>query len=129
MNSDIERKRTSYFIYIILTIFVGLFSRTSYIPDLILPYLGDTLYTLMFFFIFGFLFPKMSSFKVALISILTCYAIELSQLCQAPWFNEIRSYRLGGLIFGYGFLWTDIVSYTIGGILGVLIERYLEARK
>ena len=123
MSRSIDRKRNRYFIYIVLTIIVGLFSRTSYIPDFILPYLGDTLYTLMFFFIFGFLFPKMSSFKVALLSILTCYVIELSQLCQAPWLNEIRSYRLGGLILGYGFLWSDLVSYAIGGVLGFLIER------
>jgi len=125
MNKLVNRNRVKYFIYIIITIIVGLFSRTSYIPDFILPYLGDTLYTLMFFFIFGFLFPKMSSLKVALISIFTCYAIELSQLCQAPWFNQIRSYRLGGLIFGFGFLWTDIISYTIGGILGFAIEKGL----
>ncbi len=126
MIHNMERSRTKYFLLTILTIAVGLFSRSSYIPDFILPYLGDTLYTVMFFFIFGFLFPKMSTLKVALTSILVCYAIELSQLCQAPWFNEIRSYRLGGLIFGFGFLWSDLVSYAVGGILGALFEIWME---
>ena len=118
-----KRSRPQYAIFILLTIALGLFSRTSYIPELIYPYLGDMLYTLMFYFIIGFLFPKLAPYKVAIFSIAICFVIECSQLYQADWINQIRANRLGRLILGHGFLWSDLVSYTIGGLLGFFIEK------
>lgn len=116
------RNRLHYFLFIILTVALGLFSRSRFIPELIYPYLGDVLYALMFFFIVGFLFPRMSTLGVFLLSVGCCFLIEVSQLYQAEWINAIRQNRLGGLILGYGFLWSDLVSYTIGGMLGALLE-------
>ena len=51
-----------------------------------------------------------------------CYLIELSKLIQQPGILEIRNTRLGGLVLGFGFLWSDIVSYLIGGLIGFDIE-------
>ena len=42
------------------------------------------------------------------------YGIELSQLYHALWIDAIRNTTLGGLIIGFGFLWSDLVCYTIG---------------
>lgn len=117
-----QRNRWVYLILTVVTIGVGLLSRSKFIPDWIYPYLGDALYALMFFFITGFLFPRLSTAKVFLISVGFCFLIEISQLYQADWINRIRSYRLGGLILGYGFLWNDLLSYTVGGITGSLLE-------
>jgi glycopeptide antibiotics resistance protein len=110
----------------ISTIALGLASRSSFIPELIYPYLGDVFYALMIFWIFGFLFPRMSSKKIALISILTCFLIEFSQLYHAEWIDAIRKTRLGGLILGFGFLWSDLVSYVVGGMIGLGLEYMLE---
>ncbi len=106
-----------------MTIVLGLASRTSVIPVSIYPYIGDYLYALMFFFIIGFLFPNTNTLKVTVVSIGVCYAIELLQLHQSPWINNIRNNKLGGLILGFGFLWSDIVSYTFGGITGFFLEK------
>ncbi|MEQ8703946.1 MAG: DUF2809 domain-containing protein [Phaeodactylibacter sp.] len=122
----IKRNRILYLFFIICTIGLGLASRARFIPELIYPYLGDVFYALMIFWIIGFLFPKMSSKRVTLISILTCFLIEFSQLYHAEWMNEIRSTRLGGLILGFGFLWRDLVSYTVGGMIGYGLEYILE---
>nr|WP_282781568.1 DUF2809 domain-containing protein [Phaeodactylibacter xiamenensis] len=110
----------------ISTIALGLVSRAAFIPELIYPYLGDVFYALMIFWIFGFLFPRMSSKKIALISILTCFLIEFSQLYHAEWIDAIRKTRLGGLILGFGFLWSDLVSYAVGGMMGLGLEYVLE---
>lgn len=118
-----KRNRLSYFILIIIVIGIGLFSRSRWIPEIIYPYLGDYLYAIMFFFITGFLFPEMKILKVAFLSILICYLIEAFQLYEANWINKIRSYKIGGLILGFGFLWSDIISYTLGGITGYIFER------
>ena len=113
---------------IILTIIIGLLSRTNLVPKLIYPYLGDYFYALMCFFIIGFLLPKMETLKIAIISISICYIIELSQLYQSDWINNIRNNKLGGLILGFGFLWSDIISYTLGGITGIVLEKMYHTR-
>ena len=120
----LKRNRILYLVLIIFTIGIGLMSRASFIPKSVLPYLGDILYTLMFYFILGFLFPEMSKAKVAVISIGLCFLIEISQFYQADWINEIRSYKLGGLILGFGFRWSDLVCYTLGGLWGYALETY-----
>ena len=123
-----SRNRGTYLLLLALTVVTGLFSRSDFLPALIRPYLGDVLYTLMCFFLLGFLFPRLSSVRVAFISVLFCYLIEFSQLYQADWINQIRRYRLGGLVLGYGFLWSDLLSYMVGGIAGAVFERLMRGK-
>ncbi|WP_330362501.1 ribosomal maturation YjgA family protein [[Clostridium] dakarense] len=49
----------------------------------------------------------------------------MSQLYQANWINNIRATTLGGLVLGHGFLWEDLVSYSIGMLLGVVIDKFI----
>ena len=49
-------------------------------------------------------------------------AIEISQLYHAPWIDSIRQTTVGGLILGFGFLWSDLVCYALGVAIGVTIE-------
>ena len=49
-------------------------------------------------------------------------AIELSQLYHAPWIDSIRQTTLGGLILGFGFLWSDLACYAAGVGIGVILE-------
>jgi len=121
----IKRNRILYFFLIIATIGLGLVSRADFIPKLIYPFFGDILYSLMIFFIIGFIFTDFSSLKIALISIGICYIIELSQFYEANWIVEIRNNKLGGLLLGYGFLWSDLISYLVGGAIGFSIEFFI----
>ena len=121
-KAQINRNRLLYLSLIAFTIFIGLFSRAAFIPDLIYPYLGDALYTVMIYWMVGFVFPRMSPLKVALISILFCYLIEISQLYKADWIVQIRQTRLGRLTLGSGFLWRDLFSYFLGGMFGFMVE-------
>ena len=123
------RTRTLYFFLIIITIALGLFSRSTFIPLLIYPYLGDALYAVMIYFIVTFIAPKTSFHKTSIISILICYTIEFSQLYQAPWISELRHYTLVKLVLGQGFLWTDLVSYLLGTILGFSIDFKLSYKQ
>jgi len=119
----VNRNRRRYFFLVLATIGIGLASRSRFVPELIYPYLGDVLYALMIYFLIGFLFPRISALQVVLISILICFAIEISQLYQADWILEIRRTKLGGLILGFGFLWRDLICYLIGGMAGFGLER------
>ncbi len=55
--------------------------------------------------------------------------VEISQLYQDPWINNIRNTLIGHLILGKGFLWSDLLAYTIGVITacafeGLLLKKY-----
>lgn len=103
---------------------LGLLSRryTEVLPRFIVEYAGDTLWALAAFIGIGFLLPKGNTLPVASLALLFSYAIETSQLYQAPWIQQVRHTLLGGLILGYGFLWSDLICYTIGVGLGALVE-------
>ncbi|AHX18838.1 DUF2809 domain-containing protein [Bacillus cereus] len=119
-----KRNRVVYALFTIVVIILGLSSRkfAFALPHLLNDYLGDALWALMIFTGFGFLFPKTETKKLAFISLMFCYGIEASQLYHAEWINSIRATTLGGLVLGYGFLWSDVVAYTIGVGVGILCE-------
>ncbi len=108
-----KHNRLFYIIMILIVICLGLLSRrmTAYIPDIIDPYIGDSLWALMIYLIIGMLFSSWPIKKVTLISIIFCFLIEFSQLYHSDWIDVIRRTTLGGLILGYGFLWSDLVAY------------------
>ncbi|MBJ8105430.1 MULTISPECIES: DUF2809 domain-containing protein [Bacillus cereus group] len=125
-----KRHRLLYAVFTIIVIILGLSSRkfAFALPDLLNDYLGDALWALMIFAGFGFLFPKIATKKLAFISLIFCYGIEISQLYHVPWIDNIRATTLGGLVLGYGFLWSDLVAYTIGVGVGVLCEFMLRKK-
>ncbi|MFE9078208.1 ribosomal maturation YjgA family protein [Bacillus mobilis] len=125
-----KRNRLLYALFTIVVIILGLCSRkfAFALPQLLNEYLGDALWALMIFTGFGFLFPKIETKRVAFISLLFCYGIEVSQLYHAEWIDSIRATTLGGLVLGYGFLWSDLVAYTIGVGVGFLFEFILREK-
>ncbi|AHK38837.1 TPA: DUF2809 domain-containing protein [Bacillus anthracis] len=126
-----KRNRLLYATFTIIVIILGLSSRkfAFALPELLNDYLGDALWALMIFIGFGFLFPKIETKKLAFISLIFCYGIEMSQLYHAEWIDNIRATTLGGLVLGYGFLWSDLVAYTIGIGVGFLFEFILRTNK
>jgi Protein of unknown function (DUF2809) len=115
--------RLIYFLLIIITIILGLLSR--HIAGIPL-FIGDILWGLMVFFIVRFLFITRSIKWVSVAALSFCYTIEFSQLYQAPWINNIRHTVIGGLILGETFLWGDMLCYTMGIAIGILVERLVE---
>ena len=81
------------------------------------------MWALMVFLGIGFLAPHWSSFRVSVAALLFSYTIEFSQLYHALWIDSLRHYRIGGLILGYGFLWSDMLCYTVGVAVGFLAEK------
>lgn len=121
-----KRSRVLYCIFIVITMILGLLSRKiSYLPYVIKAYSGDVLWALMIFFIVAFIFNEKKSVIVSIIALGFSYAIEFSQLYHSQWIDSIRSTILGGLILGFGFLWSDILCYTIGVLSGICIEKLI----
>lgn len=129
MIMAIKRNRWTYLILVGVTIMLGLSSRqfSGYLPGAINLYLGDALWALMVFFIFCFIFRSKGTGWLAAVALLFAFGIEISQLYHAPWIDAIRQTRLGGLVLGYGFLWRDLVAYTIGAAVGAVIDRQINS--
>lgn len=119
------KARLKYIIYIILVIVAGLISRKIAVIPL---WIGDLLWALMIYLMVRFLFIKAAIKQVAVISLTFCFIIEFSQLYQAPWINQIRQTLPGRLILGQGFLWSDLLAYTGGILIGMVGEKLAVSR-
>ena len=103
---------------------IGLGTRTfpRYIPGEIFLYLGDILWALCVYLFIAIIFPRFSTLKVFLITIIFAYLVEISQLYSAPWIDNIRANKLVALVLGYGFQWKDLFSYAVGAVLGTIFD-------
>lgn len=113
-------------IIIVITAF-GLPARTiqDKLPTWYIQYFGDYLWAMLLFFGFALLLRKLDTLKVSIVTLLFTYSIEVSQLFHPPWLEYLRAIKLFGLILGFGFLWSDIVAYTLGISTGALIEHFM----
>jgi len=94
-------------------------------PSFLAEYAGDTLWALMLFLVVSFVLAGRPLLQRCGSSLAPAFAVEFSQLYHAPWIDSIRSTTLGGLVLGFGFLWSDLVCYLVGITVGALTEYCL----
>jgi Protein of unknown function (DUF2809) len=101
-------------ILIALSCLVGIVSRryAHVFPAFIAAHAGDTLWALAAFLKIGLALPRASTRTIALLAMSFSVAVEISQLYHTPWIDSIRQTILGGLILGFGFLWSDLACCT-----------------
>jgi hypothetical protein len=58
-----------------------------------------------------------------LLALLFCYCIEFQQLYRAEWILNLRNSTLGHYVLGQGFLWSDLVFYTIGITVAYFMDK------
>jgi hypothetical protein len=130
LTPSLRRSRLPYLLAGALVVVLGLASRRygAGLPAFVAEYAGDTLWAVMAFIVIGVVAPDWPTRRVGVAALLACYADEVSQLYHAPWIEAIRNTRLGGVVLGYGFLWSDVACYTVGVALCVVIEHLVYAR-
>ena len=118
------RTRFVYIIAATVVLVTGLASRRyrGQLPAFLSDYAGDTLWALMLFLLVSTLLAGRPIVARAAISLALAFLVEISQLYHAPWIDSIRQTTLGGLVLGFGFLWTDLVCYSVGIAIGALVE-------
>lgn len=118
------RTRVTFFLCAVAVMFVGLTARRyqAALPEFVGEYTGDTLWALMLSLLVSTLVAGRTVMSRARISLGLAFLVEISQLYHAPWIDSIRNTTLGGLVLGFGFLWTDLVCYTVGIIIGAVAE-------
>ena len=121
---ELIRTRVTFFLCAVAVMFVGLASRRyqAALPEFVGEYAGDTLWALMLSLLVSTLLTGRSVISRATMSLVLAFLVEISQLYHAPWIDSIRNTTLGGLVLGFGFLWIDLVCYTVGIIIGAVAE-------
>src|SRR3954462_8303382 len=111
-----RRCRSGLLAAVAIVVGMGVASRHPKAPDVVRLYLGDVLWGALFWLIFACWWPRKSSFALAAWAVATTELIELSQLYQADWILRVRATRLGGLLLGHTFLWSDVVAVFVGAV-------------
>ncbi|MBX3179435.1 MAG: DUF2809 domain-containing protein [Candidatus Hydrogenedentes bacterium] len=114
-----------YLLPAIPVVALGLASRRygSHLPPFLAEYAGDTLWALLVFLGISAAAPGARLLHRSGAALFVSFAVEFSQLYHAPWIDALRDTTLGGLVLGFGFLWSDLVCYTVGIALGALADR------
>ena len=112
VDQQIMRKKVLISVIgIIVLIPIGLCSRyVSCLPS----DSGDALWAMAVFCFWRIFLVKSSLRTVALVSLTHAFLVEFSQLVRWPWLVSFRNTFVGHMMFGQGFLWTDLVAYVIG---------------
>lgn len=92
-------------------------------------YPGDVLWTMMVFFGLAVIWPRLGVMRLTAGALVISYAVEFSQLYQAPWINAVRAHPLGHLVLGSTFNWPDLAAYTIGALLAMLLDLAILKQK
>ena len=97
-------------------------------PNFFNAYFPDAAWTMAVYCGFGLLFCKGVRFNLPA-ALVVSYLVECSQLLHTPLLESIRTTTIGGLVLGYGFLWSDLVCYTVGAAVCCCIEILLSSKK
>jgi hypothetical protein len=119
-----RRRRISVLFWLILLIAFGVGSRrVGGLPEWITLYAGDVAWGAMFFLLFCWARPTLTTTQAWLAAVLTTELIEFSELWHTPWLDALRATRAGGFLLGHVFLWSDVVCVALGATLAAIAER------
>ena len=112
MSREKERKlRICYLAGIAVLIALGLLSRrVRFVPAAC----GDALWAMMVYCCFRIVLIRKPMVISAAAALIASFAAEFSQMLKPDWLVKIRSTFLGHMLLGQGFLWSDLLAYTIG---------------
>ena len=87
--------------------------------------LGDALWAIMIYWIVGGIRPSLSRSRRAILALLACWSVELSQLYHAAWIDGVRRTTVGNLVLGTDFDARDLAAYAVGIAVALMLERAL----
>lgn len=106
------------FLIFVIEVFIAIFIH----DDFIRPYVGDFLVVILIYcFVRSFLHAPIV--KTALAVLLFSYLVEISQYFSLVARLGLQNSRMANLILGNSFQWVDMVAYTLGIGLIIILEK------
>ena len=121
------RFRSTYFVIAILLFLVEILIALFVHDRFVRPYFGDFLVVIL---IYSFIrsFFNVSVIATAVGTLLFAYMIEALQYFKLVDLLGIGNLKLARVIIGSSFEWIDIVAYTVGIVVVILVERGISFR-
>ncbi|WP_291287590.1 DUF2809 domain-containing protein [Flavobacterium sp.] len=116
-----KKRRIPYLFLFLCVVCCGILSRKIAIIPLCF---GDALYAIMMYVLVRILFFNQKTTIAVLLSLAICYSIEFFQLYQADWIIALRKTLFGRYVLGQGFLWSDLLAYTVGIAIAFIVEKF-----
>ena len=91
--------------------------------------LGDALWAAMIYWWIGALAPGATLRVRAVMALMVCFGVEVSQLYHTPALDALRRTTLGQLVLGSGFDPRDLVAYAGGIVAAVGLEHVTMRRR
>lgn len=122
-----KRSRLVVFILLLVSIGLGLASRrfAGALPAFIVDHAGDGLWAVAVYLTLCLIKPSWAPLRIFALAVAISFAVELSQLLDVRALNAIRQTSIGRLFLGVGFLWVDLVRYTVGASLAFAVDEAL----
>jgi len=121
-RQGLTRRRLYYFYISVVVIILGLLSRSSMITPWLPLSVGDLLYATLAYFLTSIILPAQTKFTRAVLAVLWCISVEVSQLADWGLLKYARQTLPGRLILGQGFLWSDFIFYGAGVISAIIVD-------
>lgn len=111
---------TSFLVFLlifVIEVFIAVYVRDSFIR----PYGGDILVVIMiYYFIKSFIETK--PIYIAIFTLLFAYSVELGQYFNLVEILDLQDHQIMRIVIGSSFSWGDMLCYTIGVLICLLIE-------
>ncbi|QCI63408.1 DUF2809 domain-containing protein [Phreatobacter stygius] len=122
--------RVLYATLAIATIAAGLACRSPMLglAPFYAKYAGSILWGGMVYWLVAMLTPKSHPAVAAGLAALVAIGSEFSQLIQIGWLDQFRATRIGVLLLGRYFAWTDIAAYLVGIAPAAALDRLVLRR-
>jgi hypothetical protein len=127
---SLVRRRASYIALAVVTMAVGLavHFHGRLLGVMLQDVIGDALWAAMVSWWIAALAPRAALGTRAVSALAICFAVEISQRYHAPTLEALRQTTAGQLVLGSGFDPRDFVSYTLGVLAAMFLERMLWRR-
>lgn len=117
-----------YFLLTILLLFIEIIIALYFHDRIIRPYVGDLLVVILIYcFCKSFLNTPVITTAIAVL--IFAYLIELLQYLNFVKFIGLQNSKLANTIFGYSFEWIDMLAYTLGIGIVLIVENLIGRSK
>ncbi len=118
MNKTKKQYLIATIILFIIELFIGF-----YVHDTIIrPFIGDLLVVILLYCLVKSIF-NITTTKAAIYVLLFAYFVEIMQGLKLVELVGLSNYKIARILIGTTFSWIDIVCYTIGISLVIIVEK------
>ncbi|MEB3229390.1 MAG: DUF2809 domain-containing protein [Leptolyngbyaceae bacterium] len=112
-----------YFYGFVILLLVEIYIATHIQDDFIRPYVGDFLVVILIYAMVRSFF-RFSAMTTAIAVLLFAFSVEILQYFRIVDRLGLSESSLARVIIGTSFSWEDLLAYTLGIIVTLLIERW-----